>query len=435
MKCILLLIVIVGISMPVDAQRSDGKVQPPSQSASANGFRASLSVSPYTELMFKSGVVFTDGEVSASSPEQLQQLYMRHGANEVYTRIGTARTYTKGFGDHSLDRGLARARMAQALGLPFNPELGLFNIYGDIRCEPPPNFSDYPEIKVPGAWTSLTLDQMIPILRSYGAFVARQILDTGVKVRIWDLGNEIEFGTAGVVVRPIPGVCDGTEGGPGWYKAPDAVDPAIGQMSVFELLKLPESQRIAWLQAHLWPHEARILAAVAEGIRSVDVHARFSTHVSGATAVLPTQAVAFYKAMSDGGFRVDEFGVSYYPTSSAIPSDRLQAFKDMATALHRELGRPVFIAEFGYPAAKMESGFVWNDAAVGYPLTPEGQANFIRELVAWGVGTGVLSGIRPWAPDLAGTAWGPMSFFETDGKSATARPALDAITAGVRSNR
>ncbi len=112
------------------------------------------------------------------------------------------------------------------------------------------------------------------------------------------------------------------------------MDPAIGQMSVIELMKLPEAQRIAWLQAHLWPHEARILAAVAEGIRSVDVHARFSTHVSGATAVLPTQAVAFYKAMSDGGFPVDELGVSYYPTSSAIPSDRLQAFKDMATALH-----------------------------------------------------------------------------------------------------
>ena len=81
----------------------------------------------------------------------------------------------------------------------------------------------------------------------------------------------------------------------------------------------------------------------------------------------------------------------------------------------------------------MQIGFVWNDAVAGYPLTPEGQADFIRELVAWGVGTGVLSGIRPWAPDLAGTSWGPMSFFESNGKSSIARPALDAITEGVRS--
>jgi len=55
--------------------------------------------------------------------------------------------------------------------------------------------------------------------------------------------------------------------------------------------------------------------------------------------------------------------------------------------------------------------------------------------VAWGAGTGVLSGIRPWAPDLAGTSWGPMSLFESDGKSATARPALSAIVEGVRSTR
>ena len=197
-------------------------------------------------------------------------------------------------------------------------------------------------------------------------------------------------------------------------------------------MKMPEAQRIAWLQMHLWPHEAKILAAVAEGIRSVDPHARFSTHVSGITSVLPAQAVAFYKAMWDGGFAADELGVSYYPTGSANPPDRLQAFKDMATLAQRELHRLVFVTEFGYPSEKMKSGFIWNDAVKGYPLSPEGQANFIRDLVAWGVGTGVLSGFRPWAPDIPGTPWGPMSFFEIDGKVAIARPALNAIMEGTR---
>jgi hypothetical protein len=81
----------------------------------------------------------------------------------------------------------------------------------------------------------------------------------------------------------------------------------------------------------------------------------------------------------------------------------------------------------------MQSGFIWNDAVKGYPLSPEGQANFIRDLVAWGAGTRVLSGIRPWAPDLTGTPWGPMSFFEFDGKTAMARPALNAIVEGTQS--
>jgi arabinogalactan endo-1,4-beta-galactosidase len=332
-----------------------------------------------------------------------------------------------------MERALVRARMAKALNLPLNLELGLFNIYGDARCQPSPDFSDYPGIRLPGLWTTLTLDQMTGLLRLYGALAARQILSTGVTVRIWDLGNEIEFGTAGVAVRPMPGACDDTAGGRGWYKSPDAVDPAIGRMSAFDLMNMTEVKRIEWLQAHLWPHEAKLLAAVAEGIRSVDPRARFSTHVSGVTSVLPQQAVAFYSAMKKGGFQADELGMSYYPTSSAKPADRLQAFKDTAVAVHRELGRPVFVAEFGYPAAKMQKGFIWNDAVAGYPLNPEGQTKFIRDLTAWGVETGVLSGIRPWAPELAIPGWGPMSFFELNGTTARARPSLDAIREGARS--
>lgn len=403
----------------------------PRPPAPEHDFRISLSVSPFAELRLRNGFTFTDGKLTAKNAEELQRMFAAHGANEVYARIATTQRYRTGFGDHSMDRGLERARMAKSLNLPLNPELGLFNIYGDVRCQPAPDFSDYPEIKVPGPWASLTLDQMLPVLRLYGATAARQILGTGVKVRIWDLGNEVEFGAAGVAVQPMPGGCDDTAGGAGWYRAPDKVDPAIGKMSAVKLMQMPEAQRITWLQQHLWPHEAKILAAVAEGIRSVDPHARFSTHVSGITAVVPGQAVAFYRAMRDGGFSADELGVSYYPTSSRNPPDRLQAFKDTAVALHGALQRPVFVAEFGYPAEKMISGFIWNDAVKGYPLSREGQANFIRDLAAWGARTGVLSGIRPWAPDLAGTPWGPMSFFDFKGKTASARPALSAIGEGA----
>jgi arabinogalactan endo-1,4-beta-galactosidase len=383
-------------------------------------------------LEVKAGISFTDGKTTAHSVEDLQRMFVNHGANEVYARVATTQKYRTGFGDHSMDRGLERARLAKSLSLPFNPELGLFNIYGEVRCQPSPDFSDYPQIKVPGQWTSLKLEEMLPILRSYGAIAAKQILDTGVKVRIWDIGNEIDFGMAGVAVQPLPGGCDDTAGGKGWYRGPDKVDPEIGKMSVFGLLQMPEAGRIGWLQKHLWPHEAQMFSAVVAGIRSVDRGARFSTHVSGITSVLPVQAVAFYKAMNKGGFAPDELGFSYYPTSSRNPPDRLQAFKDMATAVHTALQRPVFIAEFGYPAAKMESGFIWNDAVNGYPQTAEGQANFIRDLIAWGTKAGLLSGMRPWAPEVVVDGWGPMSFFALDGKVATVRPSLDAIREGHR---
>jgi arabinogalactan endo-1,4-beta-galactosidase len=140
--------------------------------------------------------------------------------------------------------------------------------------------------------------------------------------------------------------------------------------------------------------------------------------------------------MKRGGFSVDECGVSYYPTSSNSPRDRLQAFKDMAQAVRKATGRPIFIAEFGYPAAQMHGIFSWNDAVKDYALTSEGQSNFIRDLVAWGAETGVISGMRPWAPDLAAPGWGPMSFFAhvaaSGQKIVTARPALDAIAKGLQ---
>ena len=403
--------------------------------APAREFRISVSVSPFVEERFGAGIIFTDGKIIAKNPEELQRLFVAHGANEVYARIATTKKYRIGNGDHSMERGLERARMAATLNLPFNPELGLFNVYGDIRCQPAPDFTDYPEIRVPGAWNTLTLEQMVAVLRLYGAAAARQILDTGAKVRIWDIGNEVEFGIAGVAIQPMPGGCDDTAGGAGWYKAPDAVDPAIGKMSAAALTSMSEAKRIAWLRTHLWPYEAKMLAAVADGIRSVDPRARFSTHVGGTSSVIPAQTVSFFKAMRDGGFAADELGVSYYPTSSNNPRDRLQAFKDVATAAQRELGRPVFVAEFGYPAKTMGGIFKWNEAVKDYPLTPEGQANFIRDLVSWGVKTGTISGIRPWAPDLAAPGWAPMSFFQLDGKTATARPAIDAILEGVRAGK
>jgi arabinogalactan endo-1,4-beta-galactosidase len=402
--------------------------------AGPSSFRVAISVSPFTELLLSTGIVYSDGKATAKTVGELQKMFVAHGANEVYARIATSRAKTPGFGDHSLDRGLMRARLAKSLGLPFNPELGLFKVYGDVRCQPAPDFSEYPELKMPEAWTSLTIDQMLPILRSYGAIVAKMILDTGVRVRTWDLGNEVDFGVAGVSPQPMPGGCDDLGSGSKWYQPPDRVDPEIGKMSVLSLLKLPDAERLEWLRTHVWPYEARIFAAVAEGIRSVDPTARFSTHVSGVLAVRPIEAESFFKSMKDGGYLPDELGFSFYPTSTSEPTDRLQAFKQTVTAVHSAFGRLVFIAEFAYPAsekAAQEGPFAsWNNALENYPLTPDGQAKILRDLASWGIAHGV-SGIRPWGPDTAVAGWSSFALFDLNGKTATARPGLSAISEGI----
>ena len=92
------------------------------------------------------------------------------------------------------------------------------------------------------------------------------------------------------------------------------------------------------------------------------------------------------------------------------------------------------MAEFGFPASKEMafSGGAWARPLPGYPVSPQGQADFTRDLVRWAASTGHVAGIRPWAPDFAGPVWGGMSYFELHEKTAVAGPGLDAIARGLQ---
>lgn len=406
------------------ASASDSTATTPAGTAP---FRTSLSLSPETENVLAQ-VALGDGTRTATTPEQLQRLYMAHGSTEMYARMATRRVATANGGEQGFQRVLERACLAKKLGLPLNVELGLWGVYGDVSHQPGPDFSDYPLIWLPGPWESLTLNQMVYALRMYGAMAASQILATGVKVNVWDIGNEVEFGVAGVAPRGFTASTDYWS-----YSAPDTIDPAIGQMEVYTLLlQMSDSERISWLRTHLWPHTGRLLAAVTEGIRWVDPQAKFSSHTSVIAMQYPGFAEAFWQAMDDAGFHVHQLGTSYYPTSVQY-GDQLAAFKNSSQSLHSTFGKQVFIAETGYPSGTMTAPLEWNTPVPGYPLTTQGQYDFYRDVVAWGASDGCLAGIRPWAPDSCVTFWQPMSHFASAaGGASTAKPVLDAITHGLQ---
>jgi Glycosyl hydrolase family 53 len=391
-------------------------------SPGAPDFRLSLSVQN-SDNEFREGFVFTDGEVTAHSNEELQRLFQKYGSTEMFARLNT--------GLAGLEAALDRARMAKRLGLAFSPHVGMYSSYGSMECQSPPDFNDYPEAKFSGEWTGLKLDAMLSKLRAYGAVVARAFAETGARLSVYDLGSETEYGFAAVTPQPNSNACYKD----GHYRAPDAVDPEIGKKSVAGLLQMNEADRVAWLQAHLWPYEARMLAAVADGIHSVDPRARVSTTISGSTSLQTKTATAFFSSLKANGFALDEAGFSYNPTSTklGLSVDRVKAFRAAATSVRDAIGKRVFIAEFAIPGAPLPKDHLWRNPVPGYPMTPEGQAKFIYDLVRWGVESRVLSGIRPWAPDgvttgqYVGNSWGPMALFEIEGKTAVARPALKAF--------
>ena len=326
--------------------------------------------------------------------------------------------------DHSEQTALARAALARSLGIPFNPELGLWAHYGDVGCQPAPDFSAYPSIHLPGPWKTLTAQQMAMALHDYAALVATDILQTGAIVEPWDLGNEIDLGVAGVAPQGF----NCTD-----YVAPDGVDAAIGQTTEMELFAESESARIAWLQQHIWPYEAQLLAAVEAGIQSVAPNAHFATHISQSRS--PTFALAFYGAMLDGGFALDQLGFSSY-LSATGESSRVAAFQSTVAAVHTAFKLPVFIAEFAYPAGPMgDAGPYadWVNALPSYPVSDVGQERILQDLASWAPTAGV-SGVRPWAPDVIVLGWMGMALFELDGGTVAVGRSLDGLRSGLASS-
>ncbi|MDI2129391.1 glycosyl hydrolase 53 family protein [Yinghuangia seranimata] len=393
-------------------------------------FRVGLSVSPHATGMFDRRVVFHDGDRTARTAHELMELFAARGGNEVWTRMGTSRVLRYASPGGGIADGLLYARLARDLGLPFNPELTLCGVYGDMGLQPEPDLSHYPQIRLRAPWLELTLEEMADALRQYGRLAAEEILGTGCRVNVWDIGNEVEFGVAGVAMPPtVPEMV------PGWtYRAPDSIDPEIGRMDFNRLFTLPHDDQIAWCSTHLWPYTAALLAAVADGIRSVDPGAQVATHTSSVAAFHPQLLLGFHTAMEAGGFDAAHLGVSFFPTSTDRVPHAFDVFKHGATLTSRHLNKPVYVAEWAYPAAPAShQGQAWDHPVEGYPVSPEGQAAFLRDLTDWGAGTGILSGIRPYGPDFAGEGnWGGMALFRLeDTTHAHARPALASFREGL----
>ncbi|HET9159333.1 MAG TPA: glycosyl hydrolase 53 family protein, partial [Caulobacteraceae bacterium] len=299
-------------------------------------------------------------------------------------------------------------------------------------------FADYPQIKLKRPWSQLSIGEICDAVRLYGNLVARQILDTGVKVSVWDIGNEVDLGIAGVAMPPfVPGIAGGN-----WtYQPPDGVDPEIGKMTIANFFKMSINDQVGWGKQHLWGHVGSVLNAMADGIRKVDPKATFATHVGGLAAQSAELMVGFYEAVEAKGFKTPALGTSFYPTAypyfSINPNeDRLVLYNKVAALVQKRLKKPLYIAEFGYAAGPMNyGGQSWANPVPGYPINAEGQARFLHDLVAKGVKNGTLAGIRPWAPDFVGGGWQPMALFETPVSGVSrARPGLAAIQQAVQTS-
>lgn len=389
----------------------------------SDSFRLALSLSPFSLPQFKQGYTFRIGDKTASTPEELQAVYRELGSTEMYCRIATKRhvtgeDVTDGAPDpnanvHTFDQGIELCRIAAELDIPINPEIMCAYTYMDMETQQAPRFDEYPEIYAlqnGKDWSELSLDEICAVLRAYGAFVGEAILETGCTVNDWNLGNEANFGFAGISLG-----------------LKTAVNPKLEKLPGFLRYILP-TFAVSWLEKNLWQYNAKAYAAVREGILSaydklgVDkTNVRFSTHIATVVAT-PNSCAAFFNCMKENGYEMDVAGISYYPSAPSLYLNKKILLKKTVTTINKKCGIPVFIGEFSYPSGEMQGAFAgWNKKLSGYEKDQTGQAKLYEDVIEWGKTHG-LAGIRYWAPDYEG--WYGMSMFEFENKTGTAKEIL-----------
>ena len=405
---------------------------------SKEDFRVALSLSPFTLNQFDQGYTFKVGNKTATTPAELQRIYRDLGSTEMYVRLATKRhkTYnadgtldntTDGKKDenanvHTFDQVMQSCRIAASLDIPINPEVMCAYIYMDMDGTQAPRFyeSDYPELYAKPVfanimqgkeWKDLSLAEICTVLEIYGEFVGDSILATGATVNDWNLGNEANFGFAGIGI--------GT---------PNSFDKKLakaGQMKRY----MSSLFSLGWLKKHVWCYNVQQYAAIKRGILKAYEKAgkdasnvKFSTHIATVTST-PRATCAFFKYMMENGYDLQTAGISYYPSAPAMSFNKKKMFTKTVTRINKKCGVPVFIGEFSYPSENMVGPFAgWNKQLKGYKKDQQGQADIYRDVIAWGKEHGLI-GIRYWAADYEGE-WYPMSMFEFENKVGTAKTIL-----------
>ena len=407
----------------------------------AEPFRVALSLSPFTLNQFDAGYTFKIGDQTATTPAELQQIYKSLGSTEMYVRLATKRhkTYnpdgtldntTDGKPDenanvHTFDQVMQTCRIAASLNIPINPEVMCAYIYMDMDGTQAPRFykSDYPELYATNPtwasilkngdakWEELSLEDICTVLEIYGEFVGDSILATGATVNDWNLGNEANFGFAGI--------------GMGVANSFDQKLAKAGQMKRY----MSSLFSLWWLKKHVWCYNVKQYAALQKGILKAYAKAgkdasnvKFSTHIATVTST-PRASASFFKYMLENGYDMKTAGISYYPSAPAMSFNKKKLLTKTVTRINKKCGLPVFIGEFSYPSENMVGPFAgWNKQLKGYQKTQQGQADIYKDVIAWGKDHGLI-GIRYWAPDYEGE-WYPMCMFTFENKVGTAKTIL-----------
>ena len=314
------------------------------------------------------GIVFKD----SGQAKPALAIFRDHGANCVRLRLFVHPT---GHGEvvNGLAYTVSLAKQAKALG--FLILLDLY--YSDTWADPGHQV-------IPEAWKNLALPELVKQVRDYSAETVKVFAASGAAPDLVQVGNEINNG----LLRPLGG---------------------------FDDQSIPEAQA--------YDHMADLLKAGIEGVRQSAPGAVIMIHAANGER---TERVRhFFGALIERRVPFDMVGLSYYPALGGKLA-QLTATMDLIATTYE---KPVAIVETAYPYRPV--GTKSEKPAFAWPLTPEGQRDYLLDLTKAlkSVPHGLGAGFFYWHPDSvrAGSLplWrqGSMALFDP------ANEALPALTA------
>ena len=204
--------------------------------------------------------------------------------------------------------------------------------YSDTWADPSKQFK-------PAAWKDLDFDALQQRVTDYTTSVIKDLQSNSASPDMVQIGNEI---TGGVL----------------W---PDG-----------KVLDAPSDQ-----EQVQWERFAKLENAAAKGVRAAQTPGhpiRIVLHIHGGGK--PGLPKWFFQKFNRNPVDYDIIGLSFYPAWD----DSLDALKQNMSDVIDLCGKDVLIAETSYPWRPIEG--MSNKPALSWPQTPEGQKQFLNDLVA-----------------------------------------------------
>ena len=237
--------------------------------------------------------------------------------------------------------------------------------------------------KAPAPWENYSLEETATALKQHTFETARYYKDRGLKIELYEIGNEIEFGICGYSIDtklPLPGV--------------DILND------------------FAAVREGIWVKEAVLLKAAIDGVKEADPQASIVLHVS--VSQYPDLVKAFFQAMNDFGVPYDLAGLSYYPWTNYHPEvPTTPDFLNLSVQTIAELGKQTVISEFSFPSYYPQAIPV--KEGPGYEFTLDGQSNWVHDFLLAAENNPNIDSVFYFYPDnYAVSDVGPCALFTDD---------------------